>query len=314
MLGARRAARGGPPRRLDESMTLLREVMERPLDAGYAAAAARRAAGVQPSGRVATVLVATLAALAVTWSVVVLRAPEPEAVRDRAALAEQIEQRTRDLDAARSRMAGYRRDIRRAQGDALNRSGDAGAVAAASTLGIVSGEVAVTGPGVRIELDDAPGSRGGGSQNPRASGVADDGRVYDRDLQTVVNGLWNAGAEAISINDQRLTSLSAIRSAGEAILVDFRPLVPPYTILAIGDPRTVQTRFAADAAGAYLQSLSENFGVRVRQDAEPALSVPGAGSLVLRAARPLPAPTAIPSGSGSSPPPSDRSSSSEATP
>ena len=48
--------------------------------------------------------------------------------------------------------------------------------------------------------------------------------MLDRDLQVIVNGLWAAGAEAIAVNGQRLTACSAIRSAGEAILVDFRPL------------------------------------------------------------------------------------------
>ena len=47
-----------------------------------------------------------------------------------------------------------------------------------------------------------------------------------QDLQIVVNGLWDAGAEAISVNGQRLTSKSAIRFAGQAILVNYRPADP----------------------------------------------------------------------------------------
>ncbi|CAM5647734.1 membrane protein [Streptomyces purpurascens] len=53
-------------------------------------------------------------------------------------------------------------------------------------------------------------------------------------MQRVVNGLWESGAEAVSINGQRLTALSAMRAAGDAILVDNKPLVPPYTVLAVG--------------------------------------------------------------------------------
>ena len=45
-----------------------------------------------------------------------------------------------------------------------------------------------------------------------------------RDLQIVVNGLWASGAEAVSVNGQRLTSKAAIRFAGQAILVNYRPL------------------------------------------------------------------------------------------
>ena len=54
-----------------------------------------------------------------------------------------------------------------------------------------------------------------------------------------MNGLWTAGAEAISINGQRLTVLTAIRNGGPVINVNSRPLAPPYTVQAIGDPRTL---------------------------------------------------------------------------
>jgi uncharacterized protein YlxW (UPF0749 family) len=60
------------------------------------------------------------------------------------------------------------------------------------------------------------------------------GRVQDNDLQILVNELWRRGAEAVSINGQRLTATSAIRTAGNAILVDFVPLQEPYRISAIG--------------------------------------------------------------------------------
>ena len=55
------------------------------------------------------------------------------------------------------------------------------------------------GPGVRVVADDAPGADSARNE------------VLDTDLQKLVNGLWEAGAEAISINGQRLTNLSTIR-------------------------------------------------------------------------------------------------------
>ena len=63
--------------------------------------------------------------------------------------------------------------------------------------------------------------------------------MRDGDLQLVVNALWAAGAEAISINGQRLGPTTAIRFAGEAVLVDFRPVTNPYEVSAIGDPDTL---------------------------------------------------------------------------
>ena len=68
--------------------------------------------------------------------------------------------------------------------------------------------------------------------------------MLDIDLQILVNGLWESGAEAISINGHRLSNLTAIRGAGDAITVDYRSLTRPYQIEAIGDPRTLPASFA----------------------------------------------------------------------
>ena len=89
-------------------------------------------------------------------------------------------------------------------------------------LGLASGTLPVEGPGLVVRLDDAPPDDA--VEDPLRGGTPVDGRVQDRDLQDLVNGLWAAGAEAISINDVRLTALTAIRSAGDAVLVDFRLL------------------------------------------------------------------------------------------
>ena len=289
------------PRRLDESMTLLREVMERPLDPGYATAAERRAAGAPPRGRALTVVLAVVCGLLVTWAVVVLRAPTPASVKARELLVQQIEDRTKANDGAKKRIAADLAAVRTAQDRALV-AGDPVAAANASRLASAAGDIPVRGPGVVVRLDDAPGSRGSGSNaDPRGDSGSSDGRVFDRDLQTIVNGLWAAGAEAIAVNGQRLTALSAIRSAGEAILVDYRPLVPPYRVEAIGDPQDLQTSFAASSAGAYLQSLQDNFGVSASIEAKDAITLAGSGSLALREASPVPTATASPSGSGTRP-------------
>lgn len=87
-------------------------------------------------------------------------------------------------------------------------------------------------------------------------------RVVDSDLQMVVNGLWQAGALAISINDHRLTSNSAIRSAGQAILVDYRPLVPPYQVVALGkNADALAGRFRENQAGLFLEELQSRYGI-----------------------------------------------------
>jgi len=142
-------------------------------------------------------------------------------------------------------------------------------------------------------VDDAAALAPAVGGDPRAQSAASDGRVLDRDLQSVVNALWAVGAEAVSINGQRLTALSAIRSAGQAILVDYRPLSPPYRILAVGDSKNLSTGFSQHAGGRDLVYLADNFGIRYTIAQVSRLSLPASAGLDVRQARP--APTASPS-------------------
>ncbi len=134
---------------------------------------------------------------------------------------------------------------------------------------IRTGYVPVTGPGVRFRVD-----------NP--AGVDPDDAVRDEDLALLVNGLWTAGAEAITINDQRLTALTYIQNSGQAINVNSRPLRPPYVIEAIGDPRTLQARFMESPSGARFNDLAEVLGFDFDRQNEDQLLLPGAGLRQLR--------------------------------
>jgi uncharacterized protein YlxW (UPF0749 family) len=267
-------------------MTLLVEVMQHPLDPGYAAAAKARAEGRRRLGPVSaamTVLVAVVCGWVTTTAVAELRHPQPEALRARAALENEIQRRTADVDRLQQTNEKLRSEIAAAQQIALAGDGSTTLAAQSRNLALLTGELPVSGPGLELTLDDAPGSdQQGSNADPRAQTQAEQGRVMDRDLQIVVNGLWAAGAEAIAINGERLTALSAIRSAGQAILVDFRPLSPPYVIDAVGDPKTLQSGFGEDLAGEYVKSLSNNYGVRVGMAAKTSMTLPGAGSLALR--------------------------------
>jgi len=98
-----------------------------------------------------------------------------------------------------------------------------------SNLQILSGLSSVKGEGIEITINDAA------KTDSLESTDIELARVYDSDLQLLVNALWASGAESIAINKTRLTSTSAIRSAGDAILVNYRPLLPPFVISAIGD-------------------------------------------------------------------------------
>jgi len=305
-------------------MRLLREVMEQPLDPAYAQAARARAAGARPGlGMSAIVVVlALVCGWSVTRGVAELRRPEPGQAAGRATLEREIQRRTTAADARQREIQSLRSDIAAAQQAQLTSSGEAPLAAQVQQLGLLTGELAVVGPGLEFSIADArPADTQAAAVDPRAASAGDGGRVLDRDLQIVVNGLWAAGAEGIAINGRRLTTLSAIRSAGQAILVDFRPLVPPYVIQAVGDPSTLQTGFSSNKAAQYLQSLRDNFGVQVSITTSSELRLPAAGAFQLRkAAVPSPSGAGSPSGpttvsprSGASGP-ATTSSSTEVTP
>jgi uncharacterized protein YlxW (UPF0749 family) len=286
-------------------MTLLREVMERPLDPGYATAAARRAQGGAPSRRALalTLVLAVLCGALTARSIAELRRPQPGAAEARGALQAEVRRRSAAVDAQQHELDQLRSQVAALQSRALaSRGGDL--AGQAQLLGQLSAEIPVSGPGLQVTLADAPTATDtSGGTDPRAPPDGSQGRVLDHDVQIVVNGLWAAGAEAIAINGQRLTARSAIRYAGQAILVDFRPLVPPYVISAIGDSSALQTRFAAGNAGAYLQALRDNYGIRAGIVSSANLELPGAGGYSTRFAHArnttsAPSPTSSPGSSG----------------
>ena len=140
-------------------------------------------------------------------------------------------------------------------------------------LSLDVGVTRARGPGVSIVVDNAPDA----GSDPRD-------QVLDSDLQRLVNGLWEAGAEAIAINGQRLTNLSAIRRAGSAITVNDNSLSRPYRVLAIGNADTLPARFAETSAGQAWFDLQQQVGLRFQMHSRTSLTLPQA-STTLRYAR-----------------------------
>ncbi|WP_405965912.1 DUF881 domain-containing protein [Streptomyces sp. NBC_00723] len=271
-------------------MSLLTNVMDHSLDDGYAEAAARKqaegAGGLPRTVRAKLGLAVglVLAALVVTVGAAQARVAAPVVAKEREELIDRIDRETDAADELESAVDKLRDDVSGRQQEALKQSGGSDQ---ADLVGILSGAVEVHGPGVKLVVDDAKEATTGGDGNPReTSGFSDTGRVRDRDMQRVVNGLWASGAEAVSVNGQRLTALSAIRAAGEAILVDNKPLVPPYTVLAVGDGKSLSTRFQNSADGLYLNALQENYGIRTAIFVADDLRLPAAPSVIVRTAQP----------------------------
>ncbi|MQY14884.1 hypothetical protein SRB5_50600 [Streptomyces sp. RB5] len=270
--------------RPDASMSLLTEIMEHSLDDGYAEAARREKTAPRSTGtRLVVAAGLMIAALIVTVAATEAHDAAPVIAEERANLIDRVEDETAEADDLHGEVDRLRQDLEDSRSKALDNEG----AAALERLGLLSGAIDVEGPGVRLVVDDAETTASAGGDGPRRStGFTDTGRLRDHDLQKVVNGLWAAGAEAVSVNGQRLTALSAIRAAGDAIVVDNRPLAPPYTLLAIGDGDRLSDTFQNGADGRYLYVLQENYGIRTSISTQDKVSLPAAAGLTVRNAQP----------------------------
>lgn len=154
---------------------------------------------------------------------------------------------------------------------------------------LLAGRTAVSGPGLQVILRDpkAPSS----SAQPGRVGTQPIGASHiltDRDVRSVVNQLWADGAEAISVNDVRLTPTSAIRFAGQVVLVDLVPITSPYTIRAIGPPDALATGFAASSVASRYQTLVSAEGIGFSFGEQHTLNLPASAGSVPGVAHPVP--------------------------
>ena len=270
-------------------MSLLVDLMAHAEDPAYAEAAAARAdrPAVPPARRraAAGAVLLALVGLVTGTAAAAVRGDDGG---ERAGLVREVQRRTAQSDALARQEEALRADVA-ARRDAALAGGDGGEAALLRQLELASATVAVTGPGVVVTLDDRPAGDEADPALPRGGQVGT-GRVLDRDLQQAVNGLWAAGAEAISVDDQRLTARTAIRSAGEAILVDYRPLSPPYVVRAVGDPDRLEPAFVDGAAGRQLAAYTSLYGLRLQVTSSADLTLPAGSVPEPRSAVPVPGP------------------------
>lgn len=265
-------------------MSLIKQVVDRPLDPSYRAAADRREEAGLPRStgtrKPLVVISAVLIGFMLVAAALVLRPSGTTASREKESLIDQIHGKQALGDEASARVDALGGEIQAYQSAALG-----GRTSQLSQeldrLELVTGAVAAVGPGLVLTVDDSANAKAATGVDSRGRQGEVTGRVSSADLQVLCNGLWQAGAEAMSVNGQRLTTRSAIRFAGQAILVDYRPLNPPYVVTAIGDGRDLQAKFAATASGAYLKSLADNFQIPSTIDTSGRVDVPRSSGLQL---------------------------------
>ena len=124
--------------------------------------------------------------------------------------------------------------------------------------------VDVEGPGVVLTITDSKTPVKDG-ENPNLY------LIHDEDMLRIVNELRAAGAEAISINDQRLIGTSEIRCSGPTITVNGKIFAPPFIIKAIGDTKTLHSSLTM--RGGVVESL-KYWGIEVKIQDEAHITVP----------------------------------------
>ena len=136
-------------------------------------------------------------------------------------------------------------------------------------LAVEAGLTALQGPGLTVTLRDSELSL-----SDAESVDVNDLVIHEQDLQAVVNALWAGGAEAMSINGQRVLTTSAVRCVGNILLLNGRVHPPPYVISAIGDQRDLQNALDRDGAVAAFREAASRFDLGYEVVAEPDVSIP----------------------------------------
>ena len=227
-------------------------------------------------------LVAVAAAVIAFIGVLVTRAepvdPESRLPR-RYRLADLIEAEQRETAALRREVAALRADIETERARSAERLGlTTSRREELDEIELQAGLVPLEGAGLQVTLDDSK------LDEPPPGGNVNDLVIHSQDVQAVVNALWRAGAEAMSINGQRLVGTSAVLCVGNTLLLNGTVHSPPYVVTAVGATRD---RFVADQLVKDLQSAAKVFSLGFAIQRDDDLAVPAyRGSTKLIFAKP----------------------------
>lgn len=271
-----------PDERSLVSTRLLFDLVTNTLDPGYAAAAEKpRAARWYDRPAVALGCLLIGFVLVVAYVHTHRGAPAAKKVHD------SLVDRVRGAQQATDNLAGQVNAAEARLGREQSRALPSGALARNLDRGqLAAGQVPVHGPGLVVTLREpavASPTPTPGRGEPAQTGATN--ILGDRDVRSVVNELWHDGAEAIAVNGIRLTPTSAIRVAGQTVLVDFQPIGAPYVIAAIGAADDLATNFAQSAAASRYQTLkgADHIGFEFTENS--ALSLPASAPVTPRYAQ-----------------------------
>lgn len=192
-------------------------------------------------------------------------------------LVDLVQQQSRTNKALQTQLAEQRRSVDELA--AAERPGSQDP-AAEQELAQEAGLTALNGPGVRVELTDAP-------LEVAPPGVEGDLLVvHQEDIQSVVNAMWAGGAEAMTIQGQRVISTTGIKCVGNTVVLHGIPYAPPYVITAIGDQGRMEASLKTSTYLEVYRQYVRAYGLGYVQRRDSALELPAyEGSTKLRWAR-----------------------------
>lgn len=240
-------------------MELLNSITKQPLSPEYAAQSQLRPA---PLLKIMVLAVCIVAGLVTAAFAFTSGQSRPQAASERADLIERVNAAEQANQQLREQVLELNQEI-----DGLRTESSVGSYDQLRDLGAHAATQAISGPGLVIEISEPSGTKA-------------DPLVIDEDLRQIVNGLWQSGADGISINGHRVSSRTAIRQAGQAITINYRSLTSPYRIEAIGG-KALAADFSNTSGGVLLSYLKQNYGLewsmitndQLTLEADPGLSL-----------------------------------------
>ncbi|QWW20548.1 DUF881 domain-containing protein [Schaalia sp. 19OD2882] len=127
----------------------------------------------------------------------------------------------------------------------------------------------VSGPGVVVTLTDAPPG-----EIPEGL-TANDLVIHQQDIEDVMNALWEGGAEAMTVQGERISSRTVVRCIGNVILVGGTSYAPPYEIAAIGDADTLVATVEANPRVVNYRKYVALYGLGWNMETRDRISMPG---------------------------------------
>lgn len=196
-------------------------------------------------------------------------------------VASLVVERTQRVEERQAEAESLQREIDDRLDEIDSSSGDETAQRLAE-LRDVAGLSVARGPGMKVTLTDAP--RGTAPRDIDPNYLV----VHQQDLQAFVNALWAGGAEAISLQGQRLISTSAVICVGSTVVIDGQPFSPPYVIEAVGDVSGMTYSLAVSPEVVNYERYVRQYGLGLDIDtSDDVLLDAYAGTVELQHARPL---------------------------